>query len=89
MKKIRKYMVYVETRNDVFKIAIPAESKKDAVKFAEGNGEVVAVKDITDEVKIPICVVVDALESYTLCKLDQTRIDLIMRTLLDCGLCDD
>ena len=86
MKKIRKYMVYVETRDDVFKVAIPAESKAQAVKFAQGNGEIVAVKDITDEYQIGIGHVVEALERYG---FGETETDLIMRTLLDCGLCTE
>ena len=86
MKKIRKYMVYVETRADVFKVAIPAESKAQAVKFAQGNGEIVAVKDITEDYPIRVDRVVEALERYG---FGEVETDLIMRTLLDCGLCTD
>lgn len=49
---MRKYMVYIDAGQDTLKIAVPANSVKAAKQHVEGNGEVVAVKDITDDFPI-------------------------------------
>ena len=44
------YQVYLDDGSDnVIKVLIPAVSEDDALDWVEGNGEVVAVKDVTDE----------------------------------------
>lgn len=48
-KKMRKYMVYIDDKDYVFKTAIPAYSEQDARNYASGNGEIIMVKDVTDE----------------------------------------
>lgn len=45
---MKKYMVYMDDGRDCFKAAIPAANEKAARKYVEGNGEVVAIKDVTE-----------------------------------------
>ena len=51
---MKKYMVYMDDGRDCFKAAIPAANEKAARKYVEGNGEVIAIKDVTKEVHV-IC----------------------------------
>lgn len=46
---------------DCFKCAIPAVNEKAARKYVEGNGEVIAVKDVTADFPISASKVADAL----------------------------
>lgn len=75
---MRKYMVYIDAGQDTMKIAVPANSVKAAKQYVEGNGEVVAVKDITDDFPIRADYVADALKAAGFGKIE---IDLIIRTL--------
>lgn len=45
MKKLHVYDVYCDDGVTVIKVTVPAESKKSAAEYAQGNGEVVAIKD--------------------------------------------
>lgn len=45
MKKLSLYDVYMEDCEAVYKFTVLAENKKDAIKFTEGNGMLVAVKE--------------------------------------------
>ena len=49
---MKKYMVYLEDRENVYKIAVPADSEQEAIEFCQGNGDLVAVKDVTEEYQI-------------------------------------
>ena len=49
---MKKYMVYLEDRENVYKIAVPADSEQEAIEFCLGNGDLVAVKDVTEEYQI-------------------------------------
>ena len=49
---MKKYMVYLEDRENVYKIAVPADSEQEAIDFCRGNGDLVAVKDVTEEYQI-------------------------------------
>lgn len=75
---MKKYIVYVDDGSDCYKIAVPAISKNAAKEYAKGNGEVIAVKDITDDYPISLDKVIDALMAA---KFGQTEIDLIARCL--------
>lgn len=75
---MKKYMVYMDDGRDCFKVAVPAVSEKAARKYVEGNGEVIAVKDITDDYPISLDKVVQALRNA---QFGQTEIDLITRCL--------
>lgn len=46
---MKKYMVYMDDGRDCFKAAIPAANEKAARKYVEGNGEVIAIKDVTKD----------------------------------------
>ena len=45
MKKMHVYEVYLDDGHNCYKEIIPAPSKKDAIAYCEGNGDVVAVRD--------------------------------------------
>ena len=83
--KLKKYMVYLDDGKDVFKIAVPAENEADARKFVEGNGEVVAIKDVTDEIHIPVEKVANALVEAHFPVRER---DFIQRALVKTGICD-
>lgn len=51
---MKKYMVYMDDGRDCFKAAIPAANEKAARKYVEGNGEVVAIKDVTKDFPISL-----------------------------------
>lgn len=75
---MKKYMVYMDDGKGCFKIAVPAKSEKEARKYVEGNGEVIAVKDVTSDYPISIEKVAEALEKAN---FGQIEIDLIVRCL--------
>lgn len=71
-------MVYLDDGKDCFKAAIPATNEKAARKYVEGNGEVIAVKDITEDFPISLDKVAQALKNA---QFGQIEIDLITRCL--------
>lgn len=79
-----KYMVYVDGGTDhdgndiLMKIAVPAKDEQDALDYVFGNGEIVAVRDVSDEYRINSSRVYDALEKAN---FTQHEIDYIVRTL--------
>lgn len=75
---MNKYMVYIEDSKSVYKLAIPAESVESACDYVQGNGEVIAVKDVTDEYPISESKVRFALENGG---FGTTEIDFIARAL--------
>ena len=77
-ENMRKYMVYLDDGRDCFKVAVPATNEKAARKYLEGNGEVIAVKDITDDFPISLDKVIQALRNA---QFGQTEIDLVARCL--------
>lgn len=80
MKQLRKYMVYVEDGDYVYKVAVPAEDEQSARDYVDGNGEVIMIKDLTEENKLRIFStnVAEALKNYG---FSTTQTDLIIRTL--------
>ena len=76
--KLKKYIVYLDDGYDCHKIAVPAQSEEDAKEFVEGNGEVIAVKEITEEFPISLDCVANALAGRGFGRIE---IDLILRTL--------
>ena len=78
------FMVYIDGGTDhdgndiVMKIAVPAKDEQDARDYVAGNGEIVAVRDMSDEYRISASRVYDALEKA---KFTQHEIDFIVRTL--------
>lgn len=75
---MRKYMIYLDDGYSCFKEFVPADSENEAVQYVKGNGEVLAVKDITEECPISLDSVVQALENAL---YEQKKIDLIARCL--------
>lgn len=67
-----KYFVYVDDGKDVYKIAIAAVSEDAAESWCVGSGEVVAVKDVTDQYHIDSNRVFKALEQsgFEPCEID-------------------
>lgn len=65
MKKLNVYSVYLDDGKDVFRVTVPAASKKDAAEYVRGNGDVVAIKpaDLQD---IDLDVLADTLMPYSL-----------------------
>ena len=49
----RKFFVYLDDGEHVYKVAIAAVSEDAARLSCHGNGEVIAIKDVTDD--YPIC----------------------------------
>lgn len=60
---LKKYFVYIDDGKNVFKEAIPAVNEKAARDYCAGNGEIIAVKDVTNEIKISRNKVFDALKN--------------------------
>ncbi len=75
---MKKYMVYLDDGRDCFKAAIPAANEKAARKYVEGNGEVIAIKDITEDFPISLDKVTQALKNA---EFGQIEIDFIIRCL--------
>ena len=82
---MKKYFVYLDDGKDVYKIAIPAETEEKARQFVNGNGEVIAVKEITD-CTIEAEKVADALISSQ--QFDDVQTDLIIRALSSIGIAE-
>ena len=76
--KLRKFIVYLDGGSDCFKIAVPAKNKKEAIKFCEGNGDLISVKDVTEEYPIDLSRVYKALLNAG---FGYKEIDFITRTL--------
>lgn len=74
------YKIYMEdtTTGDCFAVHVPAKNQKAAESYVEGNGEIIKVKDVTDDA--PICVnrVAEALQ---VAHFGQVEIDIITRAL--------
>lgn len=82
---LRKYIVYLDDGYDAMRLFIPAENEESARHYVRGNGEVVAIRDVTEEYPISLDKVCKALESASFGKAE---IDLIMRTLLGTGIAE-
>ena len=75
----RKYFVYIDDGDEVYKIAIAAANEDIARDFCTGNGEIVAVRDVTEEYKISFYDLRKALQDIG--RFDRFEIDFISRTL--------
>ena len=71
--------------SNCFKVAVPANSEKDARKYVEGNGEVIAVKNVTKDFPIDVDKVVDALRDTS---FGEIEIDYIARCLTINGIAE-
>lgn len=84
MQQLRKYLVYLDDGDYIYKVAVPATSEEFARDFCNGNGEVIAVKDVTEECLIDNDKVREVLTKSH--KFDENRVDYICRTLRECGI---
>lgn len=75
---MKKYIVYMDDGKNCFKIAVPAKNEKAAREYVKGNGEIIAVKDATEEFPISAEKVVSALSSA---HFGEIEVDLIIRCL--------
>lgn len=83
MKALKKYMVYMDDGRDVFKVPVPAASKKEAEQYVQGNGEVISIKDVTNEYTPSIEYITAALRQYS---FGEAEIGFITRTLSMTGI---
>ena len=81
-KKLNVYSVYLDDGKDVFRVTVPAASKKDAAEYVRGNGDVVAIKP-ADLQGIDLDALADTLKRA---QWGQMEIDIITRALAACGL---
>lgn len=78
------FMVYIDGGTDhdgndiLMKIAVPAKDEQDARDYVAGNGDIIAVQDVSDQYRINASRVYDALEKSN---FTQHEIDYIVRTL--------
>lgn len=85
MKQLRKYVVYLEDEEFVYKVYVPAENEQGAKDFCQGNGEVLLAKDITETMVINNDDVEAALLQYG---FTADKIQLIKWTLQTTGIAD-
>lgn len=82
---MRKYKVFLEDRDFCYKCFIPAKNEKEAREYVQGNGEVIAVKDVTEDYPISVEKVAQALANANFGKAE---IDLITRALQETNIAD-
>ena len=82
---MKKYMVYLDDSKDCYKLAIPAKDEKTAREYVQGNGEVIAVKDVTSNYPISSDKVAQALKNAN---FGQFEVDYITRALREINICD-
>lgn len=82
---MRKFMVYLDDGSNVYKVAVPARTEQDARDYVSGNGEVIAVKDITEVTPISVTKVRYALAEYG---FGMNEMDLIIRCLEQCSIAE-
>ena len=72
------YKVYLEDRINTYSAIIPAKSKKEVIEYCQGNGEIIKIKDITNDTPISVSSVYDALTSAN---FGQDEIDIVCRLI--------
>lgn len=78
------FKVYIDDGKDCYKEIIPANTLKDVKNYVKGNGEVISVKDITNE-RTPFNL---EILSQNLLKSGYSHydVDIITRCLSNCNL---
>ena len=84
MKKLKKYYVYMDDGHDCFKVAVPALNEKDAREYVQGNGEVIAIK----QVETPMISISCVEEALRLRGFGSDEMNFILRTLQRTGITD-
>lgn len=82
MKKMNKYMVYVDDGH-AMRIAVPAHNEKEAKEYVKGNGEIIAVKDVSEQYPIDVNYLTEVLNES---RFGEVEKDLIVRALTIMGI---
>lgn len=82
---LKKYFVYMDDGRDAFRVAVPAINRRSAEEYVKGNGEIIAVKDVTDTYHIGLGKVREAL---TAGGFGEAETDLIVRVLNFTGVAE-
>ena len=80
---MKKFLVYLDDIKNVYKQAVCAESEEKAKEFVNGCGEIVAIKDVTNEWEIGLEKVEEALIQA---KFGRIEIDFITQCLKNNGI---
>ena len=83
---MKKYIAYLDDRESVIKVAIPANNVAAVKRYVNGNGEIIKIKDITDECPISSSKVKLALEQAG---FGETEKWLIVRALELTGITEE
>lgn len=81
---LKKYLVYLDDGHDAFRVPVPAANLEAAKEYVNGNGEIVAIKDVTGEYPIGLENVREALNTH----FGETEMALILRTLEITGVAE-
>ena len=87
MKKLNKYLVYVDNGKQTTKAALTATSKKSVMKLFEEQGKVVAVNNLTEDHPIKAATVREVLQASK--KFDGLEVDWIVHALTLTGIAMD
>lgn len=82
---MKKYIIYLDDGHDCYKAAVPAKNEKAAREYVQGNGEVIAVKEVTSEFPISADKVAQALQNAG---FGRYEMDFITRALQQTNICD-
>lgn len=81
--RFKVYNVYLEDKDNVFKVTVPAENEKKAIEYVKGNGEVIKVKLNPDLQNIHLETLANTLLRNG---WGQLEVDVITRALAQVGL---
>ena len=87
MKKLNKYLVYVDNGKQTTKAAVTATSKKSVMKLFEEQGKVVAVNNLTEDHPIKAATVREVLQASK--RFDGLEVDWIVHALTLTGMVTD
>lgn len=83
---MKKYIAYLDDGESVIKVAVPANNAAGVKRYVAGNGEIIKVKDVTDEYPISSVKVKLALEQSG---FGETEKWLIVRALELMGITEE
>ena len=82
----RKFFVYIDDGENQYRIAIAAACEDSARAYCDGNGEIVAVKDVTERLVITADEVFQALNDAG---FSRVKMDFILRCLAEFDITED
>lgn len=82
---MRKYAVYLDDNISTYKVFIPADNEDKAIDYCSGNGDIIAVRDVTEDYPIDLHKVALALKTAN---FGQPEIDLVTRCLAQCRIAE-